>query len=44
MVPVYTVMWSHGDTIGGVFLFGHKASVSQAYRIAAAQDARLAAA
>ncbi len=44
MVPVYAVMWSHGNTVGGVFLFGHKASASQAYRIAAAQDARLTAA
>jgi hypothetical protein len=44
MVPVYMVMWSHGNTIGGVFLFGNRASASQAYRIAAAQDARLSAA
>ena len=44
MVPVYMVMWSHGNAIGGVFLFGHKASAAQAYRIAAAQDARLTAA
>ena len=44
MVPVYMVMWSHGNTIGGVFLFGDKASAGQAYRIAAAQDARLTAA
>jgi hypothetical protein len=44
MVPVYTIMWSHGNAIGGVFLFGHKASAGQAYRIAAAQDARLTAA
>ena len=44
MVPVYVVMWSHGNAIGGVFLFGNKASVGQAYRIAAAQDARLTAA
>jgi hypothetical protein len=43
-VPVYMVMWSHGNTIGGVFLFGHRASAGQAYRIASAQDARLSAA
>ncbi len=41
MVPVYVVMWSHGNAIGGVFLFGNKASAAQAYHIAAAQDARL---
>ena len=28
MVTVYMVMWSHGNTIGGVFLFGHKASAA----------------
>lgn len=44
MVPVYVVMWSHGNAVGGVFLFGNKASAAQAYHIAAAQDARLTAA
>ncbi len=44
MVPVYMVMWSHGNAIGGVFLFGYQASAAQAYHIAAAQDARLTAA
>jgi hypothetical protein len=44
MVPVYVVMWSHGNAIGGVFLFGDKVSAAQAYRLASAQDARLAAA
>jgi hypothetical protein len=44
MVPVYMAMWSHGNTIGGAVLFGHKASAGQAYRIAAAQHARLTAA
>lgn len=44
LVPVWVVMWSHGNAIGGVFLFGNKASAAQAYRIAAAQDARLTAA
>ena len=44
MVPVYVVMWSHGNAIGGVFLFGNRASAAQGYHIAAAQDARLTAA
>lgn len=44
MVPVYVVMWSHGNAIGGVFLFGDKTSAAQAYRLASGQDARLAAA
>jgi hypothetical protein len=44
MVTVYMVLWSHGNTVGGVFLFGHKASAGHAYRIAAAREARLTAA
>ena len=44
LVPVWVVMWAHGNAIGGVFLFGNKASAAQAFRIAAAQDARLTAA
>jgi hypothetical protein len=41
LVPMCFVMWSHGNAIGGIFLFGKDAKVPRLYQLATAEDARI---
>lgn len=41
MVPMCFVLWSHGNAVGGIFLFGKNASEQRLYRLAATEDHKL---